>query len=40
MQMDEVYRVSLLDWILRRPEFRPPIESPESIALVVFDSMA
>ena len=36
-QLDEPSQVSLLDWILRRPEFRPPVLWPKSISLVVFD---
>ena len=36
-QLDDASHVSLLDWILRRPEFRPPVDWPKSIALVVFD---
>jgi YrbI family 3-deoxy-D-manno-octulosonate 8-phosphate phosphatase len=36
-QLDDPSHVALLDWILRRPEFRPPISWPPTIALVVFD---
>jgi YrbI family 3-deoxy-D-manno-octulosonate 8-phosphate phosphatase len=36
-QLDDPSHVPLLDWILRRPEFRPPVRWPRTVSLVVFD---
>jgi YrbI family 3-deoxy-D-manno-octulosonate 8-phosphate phosphatase len=36
-QLDDPSHVTLLDWILRRREFRSPVAWPQLIALVVFD---
>jgi N-acylneuraminate cytidylyltransferase len=36
-QLDDPAHRSLLDWILRQPEFCPPVRWPPQVALVVFD---
>lgn len=36
-QLDTPEHVDLLNWILRRPEYAPPIAWPDRIELVVFD---
>jgi N-acylneuraminate cytidylyltransferase len=36
-QIDTPEHVELCDWIMRRPEFRPPVAWPARVALVIFD---
>lgn len=36
-QIDTPDHIALVEWIMRRPEFRAPVRWPEAIELVVFD---
>jgi N-acylneuraminate cytidylyltransferase len=36
-QVDTTEDLDLIDWILRRPDFRPPVQWPRQVALLVFD---